>query len=158
MEIASLEKILAEHPFFAGLDRRHMDTIVGCAANVTFEAGEFLFRAGEDAARFYVIRHGTVGVELMPPAGEPIVVETVEPGEVLGWSWLFAPYKWHFDARARSFVRALALDGACLRGKCDRDPALAAELLKRFAGVLVSRLEATQLQLMDMYGDLSPAR
>jgi CRP-like cAMP-binding protein len=82
-----------------------------------------------------------------------VTIETVGEGEVLGWSWLFPPYKWHFDARASTFVRALALDGACLRGKCETDPELGRRVLERFAQVVVQRLEATQLQLMDLYGD-----
>jgi hypothetical protein len=72
---------------------------------------------------------------------------------VLGWSWLFPPYKWHFDARSGTFVRALALDGECLRGKCEKDPELGRRVLERFAQVVVQRLESTQLQLLDVYGD-----
>jgi hypothetical protein len=76
----------------------------------------------------------------------------VDAGEVLGWSWLFPPYCWHFDAHAQTLVRAFALDGVCLREKCDRDALLGYQLMRRFAGVVVSRLEATQLQLSDLYG------
>lgn len=155
MTTESFERILGEHPFFKGLAQPHLATVVGCAANVTFDAGQRICRTGEDANSFYVVRHGSVGVEITAPGRGPVTIETVGDGDVLGWSWLFPPYKWHFDARARTFVRALALDGACLRGKCDQDPLLSAALIRRFAQVIVERLEATQLQLMDLYGSRS---
>lgn len=153
MAIETFEKTLAEHPFFQGMEPAHVATLVGCAANVTFDQGEFLFRVGQAADHFFVLRHGRVSVEILPPGRQPISIETAVEGDVLGWSWLFPPYKWHFDARATSFVRALALDGACLRKKCEADSKLGYALMQRFAGVVVQRLEVTQLQLLDLYGD-----
>jgi hypothetical protein len=82
-----------------------------------------------------------------------MTVETIEAGEILGWSWLFPPYRSHFDARALSSVRATAFDGACLRGKCEDDPALGYDLVKRFAQVFTERLQWTRLRLLDVYGD-----
>jgi CRP-like cAMP-binding protein len=152
--IETLERILAEHPFFEGMPETHLDTLVGCAKNVTFETGQFLFRTGQQADSFYVIRHGRVAVESAAPGRGAVAIETVADGDVLGWSWLFPPYRWHFDARATSFVRAFVLDGACLRDKCEKDPGLGFALVRRFASVVVQRLEATQMQLMDVYGDV----
>ena len=106
-----------------------------------------LFREGEPADVFYVVRRGRVALELYVPARGPMTVETVEAGEVVGWSWLFPPYRWHFDARAVAPVRAIAVDGACLRGKCEDDPALGYELMQRFSAVLLDRLNATRLRL-----------
>jgi CRP/FNR family transcriptional regulator, cyclic AMP receptor protein len=100
-----------------------------------------------------VIRHGSVAIETFVPARGAVTIETVGAGEVLGWSWLFAPYRWHFDARALSPVRATGFDGACLRGKCEADPALGYELMGRFAQVLIERLQWTRLRLLDVYGD-----
>jgi CRP-like cAMP-binding protein len=152
--IESFEEILAEHPFFAEMEREHVAALVGCAANVTFDAGRFLFRSGQPADHFYVVRQGRVSVEILAPGRGEIAIETASEGDVLGWSWLFPPYKWHFDARATSFVRALALDGACLRKQCQQDKALGFELMQRFAAVVVQRLETTQMQLMDLYHDV----
>jgi len=73
---------------------------------------------------------------------------------VLGWSWLFPPYRWHFDAHATTVVRATAFDGTCLRGKCDADPALGYELTSRFAQTLIERLQWTRLRLLDVYGNV----
>ena len=117
-----------------------------------FEQGGHLCREGAPADRFYVIRFGVVSVETFAPTRGPVTIETAGAGDVLGWSWLFPPHKWHFDVRAQTLVRALALDGVCLRGKCEADPVLGYEMVKRFAEVVVRRLEATQLQLLDLYG------
>jgi CRP-like cAMP-binding protein len=152
LSIASLEHILGEHPFFQGLSEGHLAVLTGCAANVVFGAGDMVFREGQPADRFYVIRQGRVGVEVAPPAGGPITVETLESGEVLGWSWLFPPYTARFDARALTLVRAVSLDGACLRGKCESDKSLGYELMRRFAELVVRRLESTRVQLLDVYG------
>ena len=148
-----LDELLAEVPLFAGLGAERLELLAGCASNVGFAAGEAISRAGEPADTFYVIRRGTVAIELYAPARGALTVETLEAGEVVGWSWLFPPYRWNFDARALSAVRATAFDGACLRGKCEHDPALGYELMKRFAQVFVERLQWTRLRLLDVYGD-----
>ncbi|HXF06185.1 MAG TPA: cyclic nucleotide-binding domain-containing protein [Blastocatellia bacterium] len=148
----TLERILAEHPFFAGLDARHIQLIVGCAANVRFDAGQFIFREGEEANEFYVIRHGKVALEIFVPGRGPVTIQTLGEGEILGWSWLIPPYHWHFNARAVELTRAIALDGRCLRVKCEDDHDLGYELLKRFAHIVEQRLQATRLQLLDVYG------
>jgi CRP-like cAMP-binding protein len=151
--IHSFEQILGEHPFFKDLPGPYLDTVVGCTANVVFQPGEFVFREGSAADWFYVVREGRVAVEVFVPNKGPVTIETIEGGEVLGWSWLFPPYRTRFDARALNSVRALSLDGACLRTKCEHDPAFGYELLKRFAQVVISRLEATRVQLLDLYGN-----
>ena len=148
-----IEALLAEVPVFAGLGARELETVAGCGRNIRFDAGRQLFREGDAADTFYVVRHGSVAVETYVPARGPMMIETIEPGEVIGWSWLFEPYRWHFDARALTQVRATAFDGACLRGKCNADPALGYALMSRFAQVLIERLQWTRLRLLDLYGD-----
>jgi CRP-like cAMP-binding protein len=148
----NLEPILARHPFFRSLPGPHLALLVGCAINVRFAAGEFLFRAGEEANRFFLVREGHVAIEIAPPGGTAHTLQTVGAGDVLGWSWLIPPYHWKFDARAIEPTRALALDGQCLRTKCEADHDLGYELLKRFAQVMEERLQATRLQLLDVYG------
>lgn len=149
----TLERILAGHEFFKGLDR-YLPLLTGCATNVRFNADAYLFREGEAADRFFLIREGRVALEVSVPDRGPVVVQTLGPGEVLGWSWLFPPYQWHLDARAVEPVHAFALDGVCIRGKCEQDHELGFELMRRFSHVLVSRLQATRLQLLDVYGDV----
>lgn len=153
MTITDFTSVLAEHPFFGGMSAEHVGALAGCAANVKFEPGELLFHEGDEAERFYVIRFGRVSVETHAPNRGHLTIETVDAGDVLGWSWLFPPYRCHFDARAETLVRALALDGVCLRGKCERDPAMGYELMRRFAQVVIRRLEATQWQMFDLYAN-----
>jgi CRP/FNR family transcriptional regulator, cyclic AMP receptor protein len=148
-----LERLLAGVPFLEGLDDERVALLAGCARNVRFDEAEQLFREGDVADTFYVIRHGMAAVETFVPARGAITIETIGPGGVLGWSWLFAPYRWHFDARALTLVRATAFDGACLRAKCENDPELGYELMGRFAQVLIERLQWTRLRLLDVYGN-----
>ncbi|MCS6803817.1 MAG: cyclic nucleotide-binding domain-containing protein [Acidobacteriota bacterium] len=148
----TLERILSEHPFLKGLAPEYIQLIVGCAANVRFEAGQFIFREGEEANQFYVIRQGRVALSMFTPERGPIVIETLGEGDILGWSWLVPPYHWRFNAQAMELTRAIALDGKCLRGKCESDHDLGFELLKRFAHIIEQRLQATRLQLLDVYG------
>jgi len=148
----TLEAILAGHPFFAGFEPRYMQFITGCASNVRFDAGEYIFHEGEPATHFYIIRQGKVALEAFAAQRGSITIETVEAGEVLGWSWLFPPYRWHFDARVVEPARAIALDGVCLRSKGEADHDLGYELVKRVAQIMMQRLQATRLQLLDVYG------
>jgi CRP/FNR family transcriptional regulator, cyclic AMP receptor protein len=148
----TLEPLLSKHPFFEGLDSIYLKTLTGCASNVRFPSGQMLFKEGDEANQFFLIREGRVAIEVFVEARGPVIIQTLEPGEILGWSWLVPPYHWRFDARAVDEVRALALDGKCLREKCETDPRLGYELLKRFALVITRRLEATRIQLLDVYG------
>jgi CRP-like cAMP-binding protein len=118
---------------------------------VRFKAGQRLFKEGEEAKQFYMIREGKIALEISTPRSA-IMIQTVREGDVLGWSWLVPPYRWRFGARALVPTRAIALDGKCLRTKSEEDHNLGYELLKRFSRVIVERLEATRLQLMDVYG------
>jgi CRP/FNR family cyclic AMP-dependent transcriptional regulator len=145
-----LDEILAQVPFFEGMPEDEIALIAGCGRNVRIDAGETIFRQGDPADTFYVVRHGTVAVgNFVPPRGE-LVIETLESGDLLGWSWLFPPYRSHFDARALSVVRATQFDGACLRDKCAADPVLGYDLMSRFAQVLIERLQWTRLRLLDV--------
>jgi len=148
----TIDALLRESPTFASLDQESLEVIAGCATNVHFEADHVLFREGDPADIFYLVRHGSVALETFVPARGSLLIETIEPGEVVGWSWLFEPYRWHFDARALTEVRATAFDGACLRGKCEADPALGYALMTRFAHVMIERLQWTRLRLLDVYG------
>jgi len=148
----TLERILSEHPFFKGLEEPYLQLLVGCASNVRFNAGEVVFREGEQANQFYLIRQGKVAVEMFAPSRGPIILQTLGEGEVLGWSWLVAPYRWRFDGRAVELTRAIALDGECLRGKCEEDHDLGYELMKRVSLVMEKLVQAMRMQLADVYG------
>jgi len=152
-KMQSLEPYLAEHPFLKGMEKRHIELLVGCAKNVRFEEGQHIFHEGDEANEFYFIRHGKLALEIFRPHKGGIVVQTVGSGDVLGWSWLVPPHFRHLDCRAMELTRAIALDGACLRGKCDEDHKLGYELMKRFAHLVEQELVSLRLQLLDIYGD-----
>jgi len=147
----TLRPILAEHPFFRDLEERHLELIVGCASNVRFNAGDFVFHQGEEANEFYLIREGMVSLEIFVTGRGPVTVQTLGEGEVLGWSWLVPPYRWMFDAHATEATRAIALDGKCLRNKSEQDHDLGYQLLKRFANVVQENLDAARLQILNIY-------
>ncbi len=147
----TLEGVLAKHPFFAGLDPRYLEMAVGCATNMRFDAGEFVFRLGEEANHFYLIREGKVSLEVVAPGGSSITVQTLGGGDILGWSWLVAPYRLMFDARAAEPTRAIMLDGKCLRDKCETDHELGYELLKRVTSILGQALDAARVRLVNIY-------
>jgi len=150
--LETLEPIIRQHPFLQGLEPQYLKLIVGCASNVRFKAGQSLFREGEEANQFYMIRQGKVALQISAPPRTVITLQTVREGDILGWSWLVPPYRWRFDARALDATRAIALDGKCLRAKSEEDHNFGYEMMKRFSNVMVERLEATRLQLLDVYG------
>jgi CRP-like cAMP-binding protein len=149
----TLERVLGNHPFFEKFPEQHLETIVGCASNVRFEAGQFIFREGEEASKFYLIRQGKVALQIFSERRGPITVLTLGEGEILGWSWLFPPYRWSFTARTLEPTHVFAFDGQCLRAKAEDDHDLGYELLKRFSRIIAGRLEATRLQIINVYQD-----
>lgn len=148
-EIADL---VASHPLLAGLPGNAVAQVAGCARNVAFAPGELLLAEGDPADTLFLVRRGRVAVEIHAPNRGPIVIETIGPGGTIGWSWLVPPYRWQFDARAVDPVGAVAVDAACLRAKADADDALGHQLVSRVAGVLLERLQATRMRLLDLYG------
>jgi CRP-like cAMP-binding protein len=152
MQVEGLERIIRDHPFFAGLDEEFRKLVCGCARNVRFEAGQFLFREGEPANEFFLLRHGRVALEITVPGRGAMTFQTVGEGEIVGVSWLIPPYRWTNDARALGLTRAIGMDATCLRRKCEADHDLGYEMMKRFVPVLVQRLQATRLQVLDVYG------
>lgn len=148
----TIADLLADHPFFAGAEESTVRMLEGCAKNVHFRVGEFLFKEGEGADQFFVIRRGRVALDIHLPGQGDRVIDTVDAGEVVGWSWLVPPYRWFFDARAVQDVSAVAFDAACLRTKCDEDPELGYALMQRVVRVMYERLQAARVRLLDLYG------
>ena len=157
MSIRSIADYLAEHPFFAGLDADSIQQLAGCARNEHIKAGEYLFREGGDAERFYVIMDGRIALELFAADSGPHVLESAGEGEVLDWPWLIPPHRWLFDARAVEPTRVISLESGCLREKHDADPRLGYEFAQRVAQVMSYRLMAARVRLLDLYGATDPA-
>ncbi len=148
----SIAEVVASHPLLAGLPGDAVDQVAGCARNMAYAPGELLLAEGDPATTLFLVRRGRVAIEVHGPERGAMIIETVGPGGAVGWSWLFPPYRWQFDARATSPVGAIAVDGACLRAKADADDALGYKLVMRVAAVLLERLQATRIRLLDLYG------
>ncbi len=147
----SLERTIMQHPFFSGLEERVGKLTFGCAKNVRFEAGQYIFHEGDAADQFYLLRHGKVALQLSMPARGAVTFHTLGDGDVFGLTWMIPPHRRAYDAKALDLTRAVAIDAACLRQKCEADPRLGYELMKRFVQALMGRLHTTQLQLLDIY-------
>lgn len=147
----TIDQILAEHPFFQGCAPDQIQLIATCAQNAYYKADMYLFHETETASTFYLLRSGKVALETSIPGPGMVTIETINAGEVVGWSWLFPPYRWHFSVRSVENVQATVFDGTCLRGKAEQDHHLGYALAMKFAEVMMRRLQATRLQLLDMY-------
>lgn len=147
-----VKDLLGELPFFFGMEDAHLETIAETASAVDFTAGTTIFEEGAEADSCYMLLEGDVALELIVPGRGPHVIQTLHAGDVLGWSWLFPPYRWVFDAQALTDTRAVRFDGPALRKAKESDPALGYDLLSRFAEVVVARMQAARIQLMDVYG------
>ena len=148
--------LLSTHPFLEGLPAPWLERLSYQAKRAVHHGGSRLFREGGRADRFWLIRDGRVALEFQVAGRGDIVIEQLGPGSVLGWSWLFPPYRWHFGAVAAEQTLAVELDGSGVRRLCDEDPALGYELTRRFAAVLVDRLQAARMRLVDLYGNPAP--
>ena len=146
-----LEKALRGISILAGLDARQVSLLANCASERTFAPETLLLREGQPAESFYIVTAGTVAVEVHGAAQGRQIIQTVEPGDVVGWSWMIEPYHWHFDARAKSTTDTVMLDARQLRDHCDRDHEFGYAILKCFTPVIVHRLDAARMQLMDVY-------
>lgn len=143
---------LARSPLFADLDPAQRATVTSGVEERYFAKGRFILRQGGEATQFYLIESGRVALEVMGPGRTPVTLQTLGPGDVLGWSWLVPPYSWQFDARALDEVQTVAFDAARLRALMDRDPAIGYRLTRKFLAITTERLQSARIQLLDLYG------
>lgn len=151
-ESSNLAEILRRHAFVDGLDENACNLIHGCATDVQFGGGTYLFHEGGSADRLFLIREGRVALEVAVPERASVAFQTLGEGEVVGLSWLVPPYRWAYDAKAVTDVRAIAIDADCLRDACEKDHEFGYALMKRFVPVMIGRLQATRFQILDVYG------
>jgi CRP/FNR family cyclic AMP-dependent transcriptional regulator len=153
----TIAELIAEQTFFQGLDQASLDFVAGCGRNVHYADGDRILTQGEPAQTFYLLRSGSVALSFYVPGRGGVIIDTINGGDVLGWSWLFEPYQWQFDAEAREDVAAVAFDGVCLRNKCDADAQLGYLLVQRFAKVMLARLQSVRMRMLDIYGPSAPS-
>ncbi|MDX1691394.1 MAG: cyclic nucleotide-binding domain-containing protein [Acidimicrobiia bacterium] len=146
------ERMLA-HPFLAGFEPDDVERLAAVSVGpIEWPAEAIVARTGAVADRCYLVERGDLAVEVQRPGRPPRVIQTVNDGEVLGWSWLVEPYRWSFDVRSLTPTTAIELDGPALRAAMEADPSLGYRIVTRFTAVMAGRLEATRLQLLDVYG------
>lgn len=146
----AMRAMIASHPFCAGLDADHVTAMADGASEHAYAVGDLIIRHGHDATALYLLVEGDVALEISEPAAEPLTVETLHAGDPLGWSWLYPPRSWAFDARCLTPARLLRLDGAHLRGLVEQDAAFGRDLTLRVGSVVVERLQHARAQIVDI--------
>lgn len=149
-----LVEYLNKHPVFEGLAPKQQRLIASHATEIQVPAGHRLFKRDEDATEFFLLRAGSVTVEVPSIEGDSLKIQTVKDGSLLGWSWLIPPYRWSFDARADTPSTVIVFDGEKLRAACESDVQLGYQLLKRFAMLMAERLNAARVTAMRHYAEL----
>lgn len=152
MKLEEIREIVAKHPFAEILSEDDIAMVSGCAVIAHYSPGQYLFKEGEPADHFYLVRAGRAALEIHAPGSGPQQILTFAADDVIGVSWLIPPYRWRFDARALDELSVLKFDAKCLRAKCDADPRLGYTLLQRMLPDLINRLHQSRLQLLDLYG------
>lgn len=147
------EELLAAHPFVVGMEESQLHRLAECAVKVAhFAADQVIFHAGGVARVLYLLRRGDIALEVVAPGAGTRIVTTLHGGDVLGWSWMFPPYRWAFDARALAPTEAIVIDGEQLRKCAETDHELGYQVVWRVAREMADRLQAARLQLLDVYG------
>ena len=149
-KITPMATRVALHPFLAGMNRSQLSLLTDCAMIVHFNPGEVIFREGELANRFYLIETGKVILESSGRSSDPVIIDKVGAGDLLGWSWMFPPYVWHFTARAVEPTEAIFFYGTILREYCERDHSLGYELFKRMSAVMIKRLQRAREKMLEL--------
>jgi CRP-like cAMP-binding protein len=151
----AVRQAMAGHGFLAGASARTVELLSEGARFEEFEAGALLLREGERADAVYLLTEGRVAIEIHSPSQGPLVIDIVHPDHVVGLSWVAPPFRWHFDARALERVQAVVLDAPRLFDQLALHPEVAAELHRRLNAVMLSRLQATRIRLLDLYANAS---
>ncbi|SKA27814.1 cyclic nucleotide-binding domain-containing protein [Consotaella salsifontis] len=150
VEVRGIETELETFRFFDGMSEEHRQLIAGCGQHEVAKAGEYVFRAGDKADKFYLVRTGLLSVEVHVPGREGLVVDTLRDSDTLGWSWMVPPYVWALDARASELTRLISFDAVCLRGKMETDKDFAYDMFRRFIPVMDRRLTETRMRIVEL--------
>ncbi len=151
MKTDAIEHYLSQQALFAGLDEKYIAILSQHARKLRIEKGEMLFRQGEPAEKFYVVCDGRISIQIPSVYGPPLEIQALGNDEVAGWSWLIAPYRWSFQAKAEQDTDLLEFDGPAILARCEAEPRFGFELLKRFAALMSERLEAARLKMMETW-------
>ncbi len=147
----TLENLIVKHPFLSELNPHFYHFFNDCALHRRYEPGQEIFHEHGNAEHFYLIHSGKVALETFVPGRSRVTIQTLGPGEALGWSWLFPPHQWHFSASATEPTELIEFDAASLRDKVEENRDFGNELVTRVARILLERLQGTREQLIDVY-------
>jgi CRP/FNR family transcriptional regulator, cyclic AMP receptor protein len=150
--LETLEEMIVNHPFWAGLNLHYFDLLKKCAMFQRFDVGQSIFQEGGNADHFYLIQKGRVTLQAFVPGRGAVTVQTVGGGDALGWSWLFPPHQWHFSAHSSDPTEAIVFGAKLLRDEAEQNHDFGYELTKRVSKMLLQRLQETRLLLVDFYG------
>jgi CRP-like cAMP-binding protein len=142
---------LSGNMFFAGMMPEYLAFLAGTAQPRRCKAGDVLFRQGEHADRFFLVQSGEITVEVPAIMGPALQLQKLSNGKLLGWSWLIAPYRWDFQARAVTDAEVIEFDGPAILARCEADNAFGYELFKRFTGLMSERLSSARRKMMDQW-------
>ncbi len=147
----TIAEFIREHSLFQGMTPAQVNFIADCGQLKRFSAGDFLTRENDPADYCYLLIEGRAVIETHQHNQPPAPLLTLSANDIVGWSWLTPPYRYQFDARALTDLHTVQLNGRCIREKCEADPALGYEMLKRLASVMISRIHCARFQLLDVY-------
>jgi CRP-like cAMP-binding protein len=151
MIMSSIKDYLSSHAFFSGLNDDFIEFLADSATKMRIKEGESLFKQGERADKFYLLRSGQISIQVPALMGPTLDIQTLGEDQILGWSWLISPYRWSFQARAVEDSEVIEFDGSAILERCEKDPAFGYELFKRFAALMSERLDAARQKMMDQW-------
>ncbi len=149
MSNPSTTEYLSTHEFFSEFNADDLKFLCECSSTYEIKMGQILFRQGEKADRFYVVRNGRISLQMPAIMGPTLEIQPLDNDQILGWSWLISPYKWNFQAKAEEDSELLQFDGAALLARCEQEPKFGYELLKKFAALMSEGLNAARQKMMD---------
>jgi CRP-like cAMP-binding protein len=149
MSNQSIAEYLSAHDFFSEFSADLLEFLCECSSSHEIKKGQLLFRQGEDADKFYVVRTGLISLQMPAIMGPTLEIQTLDADQVLGWSWLISPYKWNFQSKAEEDSKLLQFDGAIILARCEQDPKFGFELIKKFAALMSVGLNAARQKMME---------
>lgn len=149
----TIADILSEHPFFQGFSKEDFAFIAGCGKNVVFKENEEIAKPNAPADEFYLIRDGHIVLSMELSAKKAFIYQTLGDGDILGFSWLIPPYQWNIHAKAQTPTRAVAINGKCLREKCEKEVSFGYKMMKHLLKAMVMQEDESRLHLLDVYGN-----
>lgn len=158
MDTTAFVDALRGSPFVSGLGAAERHRLAAVAQLRSVPTGTVVLREGTETDELGIVRTGRLALRLMVPERGAITILTVEPGDLFGWSAVVPPYRSTSTAVAVEPTTAVVFPAQSLREALDGDEELAASLYPRILRSVARRLEATRLQLLDVFGkDLDAA-